>query len=482
MMVRVAWRSLVARPVRAAVLAAGFGFGIAVMVELLGVGHVILEQSRAPALLGGGDLMIGGLFGSVPSARFVMWSVLGGPDLSPRISAVSPTRQSRVFLMTPAGSIPVNVTGGIPSLEKSIGDPEVSGTASWADAPGDERWSHPDPGDVLRALDRFHAIPDIEARASSWSEWLYFNGRSRDGRVRVYLTFFVGPPADAPGKRRASVRLQLERDGQSRNYSAEDDVDEASILSTAPDLDIAGNHVRLEGLRYTMTLALQQIGAPSASGGSPPGADRRNGLARSTSITGEIVLDAAPRRALPPTAIRGAGGWVSGYVVPALAGSMSGALRVDGEPLEFHDAVGYHDHNWGFWEGVSWQWGQVAHDQISVVYGRVFPPADVADPTRIPGFLAVLGPDGPLGFSTDVVIDDARPGQVEVRATGKAVELRLSLTVDETVRTGLAMTRVPGARPLSFLQLGGVFHVTGQVAGRAIDFSARGSAETFKPR
>ena len=54
MMLKVAWRSLMTRPIRAAVLAAGFGFGIAVMVTLLGVGQVILEQAHAPALKGGG--------------------------------------------------------------------------------------------------------------------------------------------------------------------------------------------------------------------------------------------------------------------------------------------------------------------------------------------------------------------------------------------------------------------------------------------
>ena len=56
MMLRIAWRSLATRPVRAAVLAAGFGFGISVMAELLGVGHVMLEQARTPALQGGGDV------------------------------------------------------------------------------------------------------------------------------------------------------------------------------------------------------------------------------------------------------------------------------------------------------------------------------------------------------------------------------------------------------------------------------------------
>ena len=43
MILRLALRSLATRPVRTAVLACGFGFGIAVMAALLGVGDVILE-------------------------------------------------------------------------------------------------------------------------------------------------------------------------------------------------------------------------------------------------------------------------------------------------------------------------------------------------------------------------------------------------------------------------------------------------------
>jgi hypothetical protein len=44
------------------------------------------------------------------------------------------------------------------------------------------------------------------------------------------------------------------------------------------------------------------------------------------------------------------------------------------------------------------------------------------------------------------------------------------------------MTAWSGGTPLNFLQLGGMFHVTGTISGRRIDFAARGSAETFKPR
>jgi hypothetical protein len=456
MMLRVAWRSLMTRPIRAAVLAAGFGFGIAVMVELLGVGQVILEQAHAPALAGGGDLVLSGPFGPVPSARYVMSTLRRGSEFADRVAAISPTRREKIFLITPGKAIQISATGGVPSLEKSIGDAEVSGIAAWADAAGDERWSRPEHGDVLRAMDRFHPIPAATMSSSSWAEWLYFNGRTADGRIRVYLTFLVGPPATSAGQRQAGVRLQLEHNGRATTYAASGEVDEASVLADAPDLDIAGNRVRLEGSSYRITLAL-----PNASG--------------------EISLEAAPQRSLPPASIRGAGGWVSGYVVPALSGTMRGTLRAGGESIEFADATGYHDHNWGFWEGVRWQWGQVAHGDISIVYGRVFPPSEVADPARIPGFLAVLGPDGPLGFSSRVTIDDATEGRIDVRAT-RGVDLQLTLTVDETVRTAMAMTNLPGRPPMNFFQLGGVYSVKGKVAGREIDFTARGSAETFKPK
>ena len=63
------------------------------MAALLGVGQVILEQAHAPALRGGGDLLVAGPFGSVSSARFLIASVLGTSDLAGRVAAVSPARQ-----------------------------------------------------------------------------------------------------------------------------------------------------------------------------------------------------------------------------------------------------------------------------------------------------------------------------------------------------------------------------------------------------
>ena len=71
---------------------------------------------------------------------------------------------------------------------------------------------------------------------------------------------------------------------------------------------------------------------------------------------------------------------MSGYTVPVPAGSLGGALRVGSAAIDLSGGSAYHDHNWGFWDGVSWQWGQVRGDGLSFVYGRVHPPAE--PPTR----------------------------------------------------------------------------------------------------
>jgi hypothetical protein len=484
MMIRLALRSLAIRPWRTAVLAAGFGLGIGVMAALLGVGEVILEQAHAPALNGGGDLIASSALGTIDNARFVLANVVGAPQFRGRIAAASPTRKATLYLVKPGVSIPVAVRGGIPSLERAVVDPEVAGIHAWADEPGDAAWSRPSANDVLRAIDRFHPVPvvtgsDVSAAASakvdprSWAEWLYFNGRTPDGRLRFYLTFLAGPGLP-DGRRSAFVRLQLERDGRSTDYSAAAAIDAASLLERAPDLDIGGNLVRVDNGRYRLSLALAREGAPRNRPGSGP-----------ATLTGEIVLDAPPGRSVPPVEIRAAHGWVTGYVVPVLSGPIHGTLRVGRESISLDGAAGYHDHNWGFWEGVRWQWGQVAAGDVSIVYGRVFPPSAVADPDRVPGFLGVLGPDGPLGYSSDVTIretgdPEGTPTAIAIDARGRDLRVGLSLTVEESERSRMGLTQLASGQTMTFLQMGGTFRVAGRIGERALDFTARGSAETFR--
>ncbi len=400
------------------------------------------------------------VFGIIDSARFLLANVLGAPDVAARLTAASPSRRASLYLIQGKRAIPIVARGGVPSLEKGVGDPEVRAIESWRDRPIDQPWLSPQPGDLLRAMDRFHAVPDLPEFSSSWAEWLYFNGRTADGRTRFYLTFLVGPKSATPGKRGAGVRLQIDRDGQVTRYARGEDVDEARVLAEAPDLEIAGNRVRLDGVRYAIDLAL-------------PGAN------------GSLVLE-SNGHALPPASIQGARGWISGYTAPVLAGRLNGSIDLGGDRIVFDDAPGYHDHNWGFWEGVRWQWGQVADGDLSFIYGRVFPPASVADVDRIPGFLGVLGPSGPMAFSTAVTIDDSgavsQPRQIVVRARGARIDVELTFTAERTERTQMSMTGRDAAAALDFLQLSGEYSVKGRVADRDIDFRARGAAETFQPR
>src|SRR5437867_908242 len=150
MTLRLAVRSLLTRPVRSAVLACGFGFGIAVMAALLGVGEVILEQARSPALLGGGDVAVSGLAGSVTSARFLLSSVLRTPPLAGRASAAAPSSTASLYLVQPGQITCVEARGEIPGLERRLGQPETALVPAWNDTPEDRRWSKPDPADVLR--------------------------------------------------------------------------------------------------------------------------------------------------------------------------------------------------------------------------------------------------------------------------------------------------------------------------------------------
>jgi hypothetical protein len=465
MILILAWRSLRSRPIRTAVLAGGFGLGVAVMAALLGVAAVILEQARAPVQVGGGDVIVGGAAGRLANARFVLTSVLGDGPLKPRVGAASPTERTTLYLVDGNGSTtPVRARGGIPSLERAMHDPETSGVSDWSDTPADHAWAAPDPQDVLLAMDRFHPVPDVPARAASWAEWLYFNGHAGDSGF--YLTFLAGPELPS-GRRRVGVRLQLDRGGRMTSYSDSAEVDGGELLATAPNLTVGKNHVRLVGREYHITIDLQA----------------EAGLA---GARGDLVIGATPGRSLPPLVIRGAAGWVSGYVVPVMSGTLQGAVQVDRDRIGFDGGSGYHDHNWGFWEGVSWQWGQVQNEGLSFVYGRVHPPADAADASRVPAFLMALGPDGPLGYATDVTIDETNragtdsPERIVVRGRSESVQLTLDMEIAQTTVTRPRAGSFGAA--LDFLQLRAQYHVSGRVGDTPFDFRAPGSAETFRGR
>ena len=359
--------------------------------------------------------------------------------------------------------------GGIPSLERAIGDRETAAVAAWRDSPADTAWTQNTPEKLLRHLDRFSGIPDAPEWASSWAEWLYFNGRAP--HARFYLTFIVGP-MNGEDQRDASVRLQLDRGNGVENYDETYPITQGAALApqTSP-LAPARSGLKACNIAFTSIFVAQAAGR----------------------VVGDLTLDASPGRLFPRAEFTGARGWLTGYVVPVMSGALNGALEVNGERISLDGGAGYHDHNWGFWKGMSWRWGQVQHGDLSLLYGRIFPPREAADADRLPGFLGVVGPDGPLAYTTE------RHDHRDKRRTGPAahyyrdgrrgndLDLQLRFHVESMVTRPGATTATPGAagldtlaNRLDFFQLRGTYTVTGRAADQPINFSAPGSAETFR--
>src|SRR2546428_3454743 len=97
MIFTLAVRSLLAHPIRTAVLAAGFGGGVAVMAILLGVAEVVLQQARSPEPACGGGVLVTGVPGSVNAARARLGSTPPPSTLGPRAAAAPGSRRTTSY-------------------------------------------------------------------------------------------------------------------------------------------------------------------------------------------------------------------------------------------------------------------------------------------------------------------------------------------------------------------------------------------------
>jgi hypothetical protein len=214
----------------------------------------------------------------------------------------------------------------------------------------------------------------------------------------------------------------------------------------------------------------------------------------------DVVLDVTPTPHVEfPGATLTSGDFNSGYAVPALRAEATGRICVRGACTAYQGAQAYHDHNWGGWRGVTWEWGATRAGAYTVLYGRVTPEDSVGSPSPLfvyvtdeRGFLAAFRPrtieyedarvvraaDGQLRVPSRATLTDVRGGDT----------LRLTLTIDDAVATdtrlGLA-ERGEGdyARGLSkpwFIQLAGEASLSGRIRGTVLEGRGRGFFETYR--
>lgn len=486
-MIRLLLRSLFERPRRTALFLLGYALGVAVVTSLLSVGEAVLNEARDKDLLGGGDvillplgidvesLKVGGataLFYKIPGLRFLTRAILKSPRVEPLLLASSPRFAGEQLYLRAHGRVtPVVALGTVPSRERQV-LPGYSWPDSFGDLPAERRLLDPTPEEQLCQTDHFH-VPPPEAARLKWAEWHYFEVFDPATRRFAYLSFQVFGDWRS-GRSFGGILVQLGRPGRPVDrFVRLIEGREVRPSLERPDLVLGPASVTLEGAEYHVRF--------SWAGG----------------VSGDIRFTPDLRQSFAAGEIRGDSGFVSGYAVPFLRGRAAGRIRGLGGDWKFEQAVGYHDHNWGGWKDVTWNWGKVSGDSMSLLYGQVS-----AAGRRQPGFAALFSPRGLLGiFRPDSVQVDfggsrfARtpfgaspvPRRLAFRATaGERDSLDVSIGVVSAEATPLPGDRDfrPAARRQirrAFLQMRGDYTVRARLDGALRNMRAPGPAETYAP-
>ena len=532
MLALLALRNLLDRPWRTALLCLGYGFGVAVMVVLLSIGEAMLAQAGDEKLVGGGDVTVlpegldievlktgglGGLYFSIANARFVQQQLLASPRLAGDVRAVAPQIDGKLLYLTlPNGrEIPVRAVGEVPSATAAVGAAPALAGGRWADDAGDRRWSAPTLHELQDDIDHFHLPPARLANRGSWGEWHYFNVLSADRRRWAFVTLIVAgdvgaaDSAGADGARRPRWGGQVlvtthAAGGAVRRYAAR--VPPAAVRFSIRDADLRVGDARVTVLpdgRYQVRAA-----APAEDGGG--------GRA-----TVDLVVAPAPRAYFPGATLE-SGDFASGYAVAGLRADAVGTVCAPGWGRDAGcerygtgsgadaapAAQAYHDHNWGAWRGVTWEWGAGRAGAYTLLYGRVAPPGapHPLDPPDASGsasplFLYLVDSLGFRALFRPRLIryEDARTvtvggRRVRVPARGLmedargADTLRVELVVEDAAATDTRLGLVERgegeyarrlARPY-FVQMKGRLRVSGRAGGAPVAGEGAGFFETYR--
>lgn len=492
-----ALRNLTLKPWRSVFLLLGYGLGVGVMIVLLSIGEALLAQARNEKLVGGGDVTVlpegidvevmktgglGGLFFSIDHARFIYRQLLAAPRLAPYVAAVAPQIDGKLLYarLNDGREVPVLASGDIPSRTAAVGAAPSVASGDWSDDGLDREWSDPSPNELRNAIDHFHLPPANARHDPTWAEWHYFNVLSPDAKHWAFISFILG--GEVPdGRWGGQVLVTLhEQGGPTRKFTATVPASDVRFSTSRADLAIGtASVVVLSDGRYAIRARAREDG---------------------TAAQFDLNLVVAPASgAYFPGAALSSGELVSGYVVPALRADATGSICINGVCDMYEHAQAYHDHNWGVWRGVTWEWGAARAGAYTVLYGRVQP----ADSTVASQPLFVYVVDS-LGFLSlfrprEIVYNDFRMLRIdgrEIRVPASAVmadargddTLRIELAIEDASATD---TRTPGvergeglsarqlARPY-FVQMKGTMTISGRVFGKPIGGSGYGFFETYR--
>lgn len=341
--------------------------------------------------------------------------------------------------------------------------------------------------DRIRLDDALHP-PEPNARdLAKYSEWHHFNFKDDGNQLYGIFNLALSGNIHDPREARAGVSLVIfERSkgwhGTMNSYP----IQEAHFGAGSVDLQIGGNYVKFRRDRYLVGATLTD---------------------RSVTVKASFLPQTAPIR------VDNIGGLVSSFFLPRMA--VEGVVAIDGRNYRLERAVGYHDHNWGYWhwgKDLGWDWGfilqsgpqtkRLAPPRLSIVFGKVtdatrqstnskpvlyamvwmeekfsqvFLDKAVnisyagelagANIPRIPGVMTILTPHSPSGI----------PKQIRITAEDGDDRLAISLDIEGAIQ--FLIPHPIWKWTTTITELVGEYSVEGQVQGHPISFSFVGFAE-----
>jgi hypothetical protein len=475
-----AFRHLLVRKRRSLFLLFGFSLGVGVMIVLLSVGEAMLAQSRDVSLVGGGELTIlpqgidieamrtgglSGMFFGIDRARFLTREVLGGDRFKSRVRVVSPFIEGKlVYLRHGKRVIAVRAGGEIPSRAAAVGSRLDVRAGRWDDSPADSSYMSPTRQQFYDELDRFHlpTRPD-----PTWGEWHYFN-LVISPEEWWYITFLVGGEVRSGNWGGQLLITRRSRGSRYDRFTAEVPASSVTFDTARADLTLARSAVRQRNGSYQIH-------------------------AEATGNAGRVRLDfkllPEANRYFPPVELREAS-FVSGYVVPALSGSASGKVCISGKCRDFAGVQAYHDHNWGVWRDVGWEWGSGTGRRLNLLYGGVYDSSSTSSDNSRPSapfFFALvdsLGVKQVLRFyrvhyegkqRAAGVLGVTAPKNFTLIAARDDDTVRLSVQVEDALSSEMAARQFRRI----FLQMRGRFTLAGRVMGEEVADTGMGFFETY---
>lgn len=472
MLFTLAFRQLLVKRGRGLVLLLGFALGVGVMLVLLSVGEAMLSQSRDATLVGGGEVTvlpqgidieamrtggISGLFFGIDRARFATRQLIGGARQAALVRATAPALEQKLLYLKVGDTIlTVRAGGELPSRAAAAGAGLSLRAGAWVDSPADSAWLTPTAQQLYDEMDHFHRPT---ADDSTWGEWHYFAVVTGPDEW-WYITYLIGGRVER-GRWGGQLLVTHHLPG-GRYERFQDDVDGARVTFDTARADLV-------------------IGNDSVT--------QRNGVYRLSGSAGALrfALDFTPRRAayFPPVQLRDDPASYSGYTVPALVASVGGEFCVAGRCTGVTGAPGYHDHNWGVWRDITWEWGTGQGAKLALLYGGVYA-SDSTAQSSSPFFLTlvdslgvrqVLRFNGISWIGARVARNDGgmAPTEFSLVAARDADTIRVAGRVSDAQGT----RRTAGGYDRVLLQLRAAWTLSGRLGGRAVADTGSGFFETY---